>query len=156
VLRGQEARLASLARQGFTVADVVRAYQLFYSFTIGFCIEEQAVAQAGDDRYSLSRRAERVGATTRPLAAEAGPAIFGDPDTRFAELVAILVDAAGRLRAPAGKPQDASVGRGAPGPSGKTTSRCPRRRRSRCTGSRRSPRASHDPRCLPVTRSTAA
>jgi hypothetical protein len=56
VLRGQEARLASLARQGFTVADVVRAYQLLYSFTIGFCIEEQAVAQAGDDRYSLTRR----------------------------------------------------------------------------------------------------
>jgi len=89
------------------------------------------VAQAGDDRYSLSRRAERVGATTHPLAAEAGPIIFGDPDTRFAELAAILVDAAGRLRAAAGKPQDESVGRGAPGPSGKTTSRCPRRRRSR-------------------------
>jgi hypothetical protein len=30
-----------------------------------------------------------------------------------------------------GKPQDESVGRGAPGPSGKTTSRDPRRRRSR-------------------------
>jgi hypothetical protein len=29
---------------------------------------------------------------------EAGPVIFGDPDTRFAGLVAILVDAAGRLR----------------------------------------------------------
>jgi TetR/AcrR family transcriptional regulator, tetracycline repressor protein len=103
VLRGQEAGLASLARQGFTVADVVRAYQLLYSFTIGFCIEEQAVAQAGDDRYSLSRRAERVGAATHPLAAEAGPVIFGDPDTRFAELVAILVDAVGRLRAAAGE-----------------------------------------------------
>jgi hypothetical protein len=58
---------------------------------------------AGDDRYSLSHRAERVGATTHPLAAEAGPVIFGDPDARFAELVAILVDAAGRLRAAAGE-----------------------------------------------------
>ncbi len=29
---------------------------------------------------------------------EAGSAIFGDPDTRFADLVAILVDAAGQLR----------------------------------------------------------
>jgi hypothetical protein len=103
VLRGQEAGLASLAWQGFAVAGMIRAYQLIYSFTIGFCIEEQAVAQAGDDRYSLSRRAERAGATTHPLAAEAGPVIFGDPDTRFAELVAILVDAAGRLRAPAGE-----------------------------------------------------
>ena len=40
---------------------------------------------------------------THPLAAEAGPVIFGDPDARFAELVAILVDAAGRLRAAAGE-----------------------------------------------------
>lgn len=103
VLRGQEAGLASLARQGFTVAGVVRAYQLLYSFTIGFCIEEQAVAQAADDRYSLSRRAERIDATAHPLAAEAGPAIFGDPDARFADLVAILVDAVGRLRAEAGE-----------------------------------------------------
>jgi hypothetical protein len=61
------------------------------------------VAQAGDDRYSLSHRAERVGTTTHPLAAEAGPVIFGDPDTRFAELVTILVDAAGRLRTAAGE-----------------------------------------------------
>jgi AcrR family transcriptional regulator len=75
LLRGQEAGLASLARQGFAVADAVRGYQLIYSFTIGFCIEEQAVAQAGDDRYSLENRAER-----------------------FADLVAILVDAVGRLR----------------------------------------------------------
>ena len=49
----------------------------------GFCIEEQAVAQAGDDRYSLSRRAERVDAAAHPLAAQVGPVIFGDPDTRF-------------------------------------------------------------------------
>jgi hypothetical protein len=41
--------------------------------------------------------------TTRsPLVVEAEPAIFGDPGTRFADLVAILVDAAGRLRTVAG------------------------------------------------------
>jgi hypothetical protein len=61
------------------------------------------VAQAGDDRYSPSRRAERVDAVTHPLAAEVGPVIFGDPDTPFAGLAAILVDAAGRLRAAAGE-----------------------------------------------------
>jgi TetR/AcrR family tetracycline transcriptional repressor len=76
----------------------VRGYQLIYSFTIGFCIEEQAVAQAGDDRYSLENRAERVGAGANPPVAEAGPVIFGDPGTRFADLAAILVDAVGRLR----------------------------------------------------------
>jgi hypothetical protein len=80
-----------------------RSQELADTFTIGFCIEEQAVAQAGDDRYSLGRRAERVDATAHPLAAEAGPAIFGDPDARFADLVAILVDAVGRLRAGAGE-----------------------------------------------------
>jgi hypothetical protein len=56
------------------------------------------VAQAGDDRYSLERRAERVGADANPLVAEAGPVIFGDPDARFAGLLTILVDAVGRLR----------------------------------------------------------
>jgi hypothetical protein len=85
------------------VADAIRAYQLLYSFTIGFCIEEQAVAQADDDRYSLQRRAERVDAAAHPLVAEAGPVIFGDPDARFASLVAIIVDAAGRMRSVAGQ-----------------------------------------------------
>jgi hypothetical protein len=61
------------------------------------------VAQAGDNTYSLSRRAERVDAAAHPLAAEVGSVIFGDPDARFAGLVAILVDAAGRLRAAAGE-----------------------------------------------------
>jgi hypothetical protein len=50
-----------------------------------------------------SRRAERVDAAAHPLAAEGRPVIFGDPDTRFADLVAILVDAAGRLRAASGE-----------------------------------------------------
>ena len=95
--------LAWLARQGFTVADAIRASQLLYSFTIGFCIEEQAVAQAGDDRYSLERRAERVGAAAHPLVAEAGPVIFGDPGARFDGLVAVIVGAAGRMRSAAGE-----------------------------------------------------
>ena len=104
LLRAQETGLARLARQGFTVADAVRAYQLLYSFTIGFCIEEQAVAQAaGDDRYSLERRAERVGAAAHPLVAEAGPVIFGDPGARFDGLVAVIVGAAGRMRSAAGE-----------------------------------------------------
>ncbi len=47
VLRRHEVGLAALTGQGFAVADVIRAYQLLYSFTVGFCIEEQAVAQAG-------------------------------------------------------------------------------------------------------------
>jgi hypothetical protein len=71
-----------------------------HDFTIGFCVEEQAVIQAvasGDERYSLSRRSELIGPEA-PLADEAGQVIFGDPETRFTELTAILLDAIGRLR----------------------------------------------------------
>jgi AcrR family transcriptional regulator len=101
LLREQEAGLASMLAQGFTVATTMQAYQLLYSFSIGFCIEEQAVSQAvaaGDDRYSLESRTERVGAVTHPLVTRAGPELFGDPDRRYASLVAVIVDAAGRTR----------------------------------------------------------
>jgi TetR/AcrR family transcriptional regulator, tetracycline repressor protein len=102
VLEAQEDRLAQMVAAGFTLADVIRAWSLVYGFTVGFCIEEQAVAQAaaaGDERYSLARRAQRLDSATHPLAAAAGPEIFGDPDTRFAELIAVLIDTAGRMRA---------------------------------------------------------
>jgi AcrR family transcriptional regulator len=101
VLQAQEAGLAQMIQQGFTLADVIRAYSLLYSFTVGFCIEEQAVAQAaasGDDRYSLARRAERLDGHAYPLAVQAGPEIFGDPDARFADLVGVIIDAASRMR----------------------------------------------------------
>jgi len=103
LLREQEAALAAMLAQGFTVATATQAYQLLYSFIIGFCIEEQAVSQAaaaGDRRYSLASRAERVGAAKHPLVAQAGPEIFGDRDRRYAHLVAVIVDAAGRMRDP--------------------------------------------------------
>jgi TetR/AcrR family tetracycline transcriptional repressor len=103
LLREQETGLASMLAQGFTVATATQAYQLLYSFMIGFCIEEQAVSQAaatGDGRYSLASRAERVGAATHPLVAQAGPEIFADRDRRYAHLVAVIVDAAGRMRDP--------------------------------------------------------
>jgi TetR/AcrR family transcriptional regulator, tetracycline repressor protein len=103
VLEAQERGLAKMTGEGFTLANVVRAYSLIYSFTIGFCIEEQSVAQAvaaGDERYSLDRRAERVDQQAHPLVVESGPEIFGDPDARFADLVAVIVDAASRMRTP--------------------------------------------------------
>jgi TetR/AcrR family transcriptional regulator, tetracycline repressor protein len=103
LLREQEAGLASMLAQGFTIATATQAYQLLYSFIIGFCIEEQAVTQAaaaGDARYTLASRAKRVGAATHPLVAQAGPEIFSDRDRRFADLVGVIVDAAGRMRDP--------------------------------------------------------
>ncbi len=102
VVRRQEVTFENLTRQGFTLQDAVRGLLLLHNFTIGFCVEEQAVRQAiasGDDRYSLDRRADLIGPDTAPLAVEAGPVIFGDPDTRFTELVGLLLETVARLRA---------------------------------------------------------
>jgi TetR/AcrR family transcriptional regulator, tetracycline repressor protein len=99
VLEAQEERFAQMVKEGFTAPDATRAYSLLYSFTIGFCIEEQAAAQAGDNRFSAARRAERLDARTHPVIAEGGPQIFGDPDARFTDLVALIIEAAARLRA---------------------------------------------------------
>jgi TetR/AcrR family tetracycline transcriptional repressor len=102
VVRRQEFTLENLVRQGFTLPDAVRGLLLLHSFTIGFCIEEQAVIQvtaSGDDSYSPARRAELIGPGTAPLAVEAGPVLFGDPDTRFTELLTLLLDTIARTRA---------------------------------------------------------
>jgi len=99
VVRRQEVTFASLVRQGFTLPDAARGLVLLHDFTIGFCVEEQAVSQAvaaGDERYSPGRRAELIGRQTAPLAVEAGPVIFGHPDTRFTELVELLLDSVAR------------------------------------------------------------
>jgi len=98
VLEAQESRFARMVEEGFTVADATRAYSLLYSFTIGFCIEEQAAAQAGDDRFSEATRAARLDARTHPLVVQGGPQIFGDPDARFTDLVTLITQTAARLR----------------------------------------------------------
>jgi TetR/AcrR family tetracycline transcriptional repressor len=95
VVRRQEVTFGSLVRQGFTLPNAARGLVLLHDFTIGFCVEEQAVSQAieaGDGRYSPSRRAELIGRQAAPLAVEAGSVIFGDPNTRFTELVELLLD----------------------------------------------------------------
>jgi hypothetical protein len=55
---------------------------------------------AGDERYSLARRAEMIGEENAPLAVEAGAVIFGEPDTRFTELVELLLDSVARMCSP--------------------------------------------------------
>jgi TetR/AcrR family transcriptional regulator, tetracycline repressor protein len=103
VVRRQEITFAALLRQGFTLPDATRGLVLLHDFTIGFCVEEQAVSQAvaaGDERYSLGRRAELIGEENAPLAVEAGAVIFGEPDTRFSELVELLLDSVARMCSP--------------------------------------------------------
>ena len=77
VLKAQEEGLAALAAEGFAVRDIIRAFALLYNFTVGFCIEEQAVAQTaatGDDRYSLDRRARRLDQDRHPHVVRGRPA----------------------------------------------------------------------------------
>jgi AcrR family transcriptional regulator len=103
VVRRQEGTFANLIRQGFSLPDAARALVLLHDFVIGFCVEEQTVIQAaaaGDERYSLARRAEMIGPDAAPLAVEAGSVIFGEPDSRFAGLVELLLDTADRMRSP--------------------------------------------------------
>jgi TetR/AcrR family tetracycline transcriptional repressor len=103
VVRRQEVTFSCLVRQGFTLPDATRGLVLLHDFTIGFCVEEQAVSQAvaaGDERYSPGRRAEMIGEENAPLAVEAGAVIFGEPDTRFTELVELLLDTVARMRRP--------------------------------------------------------
>jgi TetR/AcrR family transcriptional regulator, tetracycline repressor protein len=103
VVRRQERTFQNLTRQGFTLADAARGLLLVHHFTIGFCIEEQTARQAvaaGDERYSLARRAEIIGPDTAPLAVEAGQVIFGDPAGRFAELIGLLLDTVAQMRTP--------------------------------------------------------
>jgi TetR/AcrR family tetracycline transcriptional repressor len=101
VVRRQEATFENLTRQGFTLPAAARGLLLVHTFTIGFCVDEQAAIQvtaSGDDSYSPARRAERIGPDTAPLAVEAGEVIFGDPGTRFAELLGLVLDAIAQLR----------------------------------------------------------
>jgi len=103
VVRRQEVTFDTLVRQGFRLPDAARGLVLLHDFTIGFCVEEQAVNQAvaaGDERYSPGRRAELIGEENAPLTVEAGAVIFGDPDTRFTDLVELLLDSVARMCSP--------------------------------------------------------
>lgn len=102
VLERQEAALARMIADGFSLAGAVRAYSLLYAFTVGFCIEEQAVRQsiaAGDARYSIESRNARLSGRTHPLVVASSQEIFGDPDARFTDLVSLIVDTAGASHA---------------------------------------------------------
>ena len=87
--------------QGFTVRSATQATVLLHNFVIGFCIEEQAVIQAkaaGDGRYSLERRDERVDSEAFPLIAEAGRELFEDDERRFGDLVELILIACDSLQ----------------------------------------------------------
>jgi TetR/AcrR family transcriptional regulator, tetracycline repressor protein len=102
VLQRQEAGLAWMEEQGFSVDATVDAYGIVTSFVVGHCIEEQARAQAPDDRYSLDARDERIDAATHPRVAASGRRIVdGGRDERFRTLLGIVLDGIEANRRPA-------------------------------------------------------
>jgi AcrR family transcriptional regulator len=102
ILERQESAIRKMIEQGFSVADTVRVYSLLYAFTVGYCIEEQAVIQShaeGDRRYSIRSRDARVDNRAHPLVPAVSREIYRNSDGRFEEIVGLVVDAASRLRA---------------------------------------------------------
>ena len=99
VLRDQEAGLAWMESQGFSVDATTDAYALLTSFVVGHCIEEQARSQANDDRYSIATRDERVESADHPRVAASGRRSFArDADAVFDALLAVVLDGIAGLR----------------------------------------------------------
>ncbi len=98
LLAEQREQMSWMIDAGYTVKALIQAYALIYNFTVGFTIEEQAIRQAADDRYSLETRAERLGPDVDPIVLAAGVEVFSDSGQRFEELIALLVQTAESLR----------------------------------------------------------
>ncbi|MER7578742.1 TetR/AcrR family transcriptional regulator C-terminal domain-containing protein [Kitasatospora sp. NPDC097691] len=89
---GLDASLRVLIDAGFTLATATRAWYTAYSYTIGYVIEEQAMAPNpfdGDEGYDVEARADRL--AEHPLAAEAGRAMFVDFDEGFEQGLALVL-----------------------------------------------------------------
>jgi AcrR family transcriptional regulator len=99
VLRSQEAGLAWMQDQGFSVAATTDAVSALTSFVIGHCIEEQARAQAPDDRYSIAVRDERVDAAEHPRVAASGK-IMTEGDAWFERMLDMVLNGIATRRTP--------------------------------------------------------
>ncbi|EME96325.1 TetR family transcriptional regulator [Streptomyces mobaraensis NBRC 13819 = DSM 40847] len=98
-----ERYLASLVGAGFTPGEAARAYYTVYCFTIGYVIEEQSAAddpERGVKGIDVTERAERL--AEFPLAAAAGPELFGDADAGFEAGLAAIVAGIAATRGRAG------------------------------------------------------
>jgi TetR/AcrR family tetracycline transcriptional repressor len=93
VLEAQEKPLAAFVASGVPLETAVQVSNVLYNFTIGSCIEEQAVRQvsAVDDRYDLAERGRRLDAQRFPLMTAAGQLVFGNQEQQFVTTVRRLV-----------------------------------------------------------------
>ncbi|ARF57089.1 TetR/AcrR family transcriptional regulator C-terminal domain-containing protein [Streptomyces gilvosporeus] len=91
-----ETHLGRIVAAGFTPREAVRAWFTLYNFTIGLVIEEQSVhpdpenPAHRDPAYDLEARQRRLG-DSHPLAAAAGPEMFGDMEAAFEAGLRIIV-----------------------------------------------------------------
>lgn len=91
-----EMSLRKFTGAGFTLRQAVVGLTTFYSYTIGFVIEEQAVhpvsGEENQARYMLATRDQRVNKELYPLAFAAGVEMFTRYDSRFMEGVALIAN----------------------------------------------------------------
>jgi AcrR family transcriptional regulator len=81
-----ELALATFQRAGFGLGEASRALTTVYSYTIGFCIEEQAVYPRPGERnpqYSLTARSLRLDPDRYPLSVAVGADIFANYAARY-------------------------------------------------------------------------
>lgn len=95
VVRASERPLRLLVDAGFPLRDAALAMSTLRDLVVGFVIEEQEVFGpdgAAAEGYDPVARATAIGATEHPLAAQAGPTAWGEPDERFDDAVRLLLD----------------------------------------------------------------
>lgn len=86
--------LRMFASAGFSLRQSVVGLGALYAYTVGFVIEEQAVAPRPgetDQKYDLSHRNARIDKEKYPLAHAAGAVMFADQDARFLEGAHLVV-----------------------------------------------------------------
>ncbi|MGA5117491.1 TetR/AcrR family transcriptional regulator C-terminal domain-containing protein [Streptomyces pseudogriseolus] len=88
----QENGLRLLTSAGLTVPQAARALQTTFLYTLGFVAEEQGVEPVPGERregFDVEERARLM--ADHPLAAQAGPALFGDYDRQYEEGLALIL-----------------------------------------------------------------
>lgn len=88
----QENDLRLLTSAGLTVPQAARALQTTFLYTLGFVAEEQGVEPVPGERregFDVDERARLM--ADHPLAAQAGPALFGDYDRQYEEGLALIL-----------------------------------------------------------------
>lgn len=89
-----DSSLRKLTGAGFSLRQSVIGLSALYAYTVGFVIEEQAVAPLpgeSNPKYDLAHRNQRIDEEKYPLAHAAGAVMFVDQQARFIEGARLIV-----------------------------------------------------------------